>query len=280
MRVAAYYWEFPQPPSEVYCPATPQAAITIALAVLCAAVFVVGLVTWRRTGTPLLLMASLGGAVASVNEPVMDILARVWFYDGGGQWTAFTTYGRPIPIWLPMAYFAFFGAAPYFMARYLRKGFLGGSDSFPWWRAAAVPVGLNLLLEMPLLQSGLYIYYGYQPYTVLGLPLYWCLINGLAVMLDCAIMLRLGHLFTGPRVLLYLLVPVFTQLTAGAVGVPIYALGNAGVTGPGLWLAGAATFGLGIACFHLVGRITRDPSLLTRRGGSPALGAAILAARS
>jgi len=243
-------YEFPQPPVDMPVPATPQAVITIVLAVVCAAVLVVGLVLWRRTGSPLMLMAALGGTLASVNEPVMDILARVWFADAGGQWSAFTTYGRPIPIWLPMAYFAFFGAAPYFLAMFLR----GRADMRRWWIAVSVPAVLNILLETPLLVAGLYVYYGYQPFTLLGFPLYWCFINGLAVMLDCAIILRFGHLFTGARVLGYLLIPVFTQLTAGAIGVPIYPLANAGVTGPVLWLAACVTFVLGFTACRLLGR--------------------------
>jgi hypothetical protein len=60
----------------------------------------------------------------------------------------------------------------------------------------------------------------------------------------------------------------------------VYALGSAGVTGPAMWLAGAVTFALGIACVQLVGRITRDPGLLTRPGGAPAKGAEVLAGRA
>ncbi len=269
MTQSDYLSNFTQPPVDMVCPHTAQLVITAILGVLSVAVAVFSIVEWRRTGQPTMLATSIGGLLASFNEPIMDIVGRVWFADGGQQWTAFQTFGRPVAVWVPMAYFVFFGAFPYLMARYFQ---IRGAGPRQYWAAVAVPVVLNTALEVPLLQRGVYVYYGNQPFAVLGFPVFWTVINTLGVVLTCTLILVYRRYLTGARVWVLAVVPVATQLGAAAIGLPIFSVGNTTAPTAVLWLAATVPFVLGFIGFRLLGQVIAHAVAVPRTFADDRLG--------
>jgi hypothetical protein len=240
---------FPQPPVDtLVMPAGPQQVITIILAVLVTAIVVAALRDWRRSHSPVYLLLIVGGTLAAANEPIVDVLG-LCFHPAIAGWTAFETYGRPIPAWALLAYPMFFGGLSCLVIMALRRG----ATRKNFWLGVTAIFVVDLVLELPLLAADVYVYYGYQPFKLLGLfPVHWLLINGLGVLLIAAPVVKFPRFFKGPRSLVLVILPALGQFAAAAIAIPIFSLLNTNAPAVFLWAADAATMALGFVCFNAV----------------------------
>jgi hypothetical protein len=94
------------------------------------------------------------------------------------------------------------------------------------WCGIAVFGVLNVLLEIPMLRAGLYVYYGYQPFAIGGFPLSWLVINSLGSLFGAVVVVRLAWFFTGARQLLLVLVPFATYMASWVLAMPHFAITN------------------------------------------------------
>jgi hypothetical protein len=240
---------FPQPPVDtLVMPAGPQRVITIILGVLVTGLVVAALRDWRRSHSPVYLLLIIGGTLAAANEPIVDVLG-LCFHPAIAGWTAFETYGRPIPAWAVLAYPMFFGGLSCLVIMFLRHG----ATRKNFWLGVTAIFIVDLVLELPLLNADVYVYYGYQPFKVLGLfPIHWLLINGLGVLLIAAPVVKWPRFFRGPRSLFLLILPPLGQFAAAAIAIPVFSLLNTHAPEIFLWVADAATMALGLCCFNAV----------------------------
>ncbi|WAJ43397.1 hypothetical protein OK015_19570 [Mycobacterium sp. Aquia_216] len=209
-----------QPPWEMTTPTIAQAIITAILAVVVAAFVVVALVDWRRSGSPAFLLTLVGGYICSFNEATVDVLGHCFFpLDGVLGYAAF---GRGVPVWVVLAYVVFFGGLSYLMALAFRRG----ASHRAMCCGIAVFGVLNVLLELPMLGSGLYVYYGDQPFAIGGFPLSWLVINSLGSLFGAVVIVRLSWLFTGARQLLLIFVPFATYMASWVPAMPHFAITN------------------------------------------------------
>jgi hypothetical protein len=173
----------PPPPYDMIMPATPQLAFTVLWGVVCAGLLGYGLLRLARHRDPLLLALLGGGAICYYAEPMVDVLGLLW-HPTIGQWVAIDTF-RAAPWWGVFVYAICFGGLPYFMLADFRRNGLTRRRAWTW-------IGLFWLLdvavEIPILASGLYDYYGEPPMEVFGLPLYWLFMN-IAGPLETAVLL-------------------------------------------------------------------------------------------
>lgn len=168
----------------------------------------------RRDPLGLLLMA--GGALAVLQEPVVDVLGYVWVRS---DLTVFTTFGRPMPVWAVLAYSIFWGFQPYAWWVLADRGL--SRPLFRWMVVACFAV--NLVIEWPILATGIYTYYGDQPFEILGFPLHWLFVNGVGVIATATVVVANRRWFTGWRVLMVVLVPpVATPGMSLASGLPVF----------------------------------------------------------
>jgi hypothetical protein len=194
----------------------PQEIITIALAAVVAGFVVAALVSWYRIKQPTFLLLLGGGYICSFNEPLIDFLCHCFFPADG--WTGHTVFNRSIPIWVILAYVVFYGGLTYLLS----VAFKNGVTRRTLWIAIGVWAALNLAMEIPLLQSNLYVYYGDQPFVVGGFPLSQLVFNAFGSLLGAVTITRLSWLFTGARRLLLLVVPFVTFMSSWAVGMPLF----------------------------------------------------------
>jgi hypothetical protein len=209
-----------QPPWEMRTPATAQTVITSILAVVLAGFIVAALLHWRRSGKPDFLLMLLGGFVCSFNEESADVMGHCFFPKDG--WIVHQFYGRGIPLWVVLAYVIFFGGLPYLMTSAFRRGVTHRT----MWTAIGIFWVLNTVLEMPVLSTNLYLYYGDQPFEVGGFPLSWLVINSLGALFGAVVLTRLSWFFTGARQLLILLVPFATYMSSWVLAMPHFAITN------------------------------------------------------
>ncbi len=238
-----------QPPTEMTTPATAQTVITVILAIVVAGFVGAAIRDWRRTGRPVFLLMLAGGLVCSFNEATVDVLGHCFFPSDG--WIVYTAFDRSIPLWVVLAYVVFFGGLSYLMA----AAFTRGVDRRTMWTGIGVFGVLNVALEFPMLASGLYVYYGNQPFEVGGFPISWLVINSLGSLLGAVVIARLGWFFTGARQLLIILVPFVTYMASWVLAMPHFAITNTAAPGPIRMLAAGASLILGVIAIDILIRV-------------------------
>lgn len=222
-----------EPPWAMTTPGTAQAIITAILAVVVTAFVVAALADWRRSGSPAFLLVLVGGYVCSFNEATVDVLGHCFFPVDGV--IAYTAFGRGIPAWVVLAYVVFFGGLSYLMALAFKRGV----SRRTMWCGIAIFGVLNVVLELPMLGAGLYVYYGDQPFTVGGFPVSWLVINSLGSLFGAVVVTRLSWFFTGPRQVLLVFVPFATYMASWVLAMPHFAVTNTDAP-TGVRLAAAA----------------------------------------
>jgi len=209
-----------EPPTSMATPAAAHRIVLVIVGVVAATMLVAAAYHWRRTGSPAFLLVLAGGYVCSFNEALVDVLGHCYFPADG--LIAYTTFGRAVPIWVVLAYVVFFGGLTYLQVLWLRSG----ASHRAMWAAVGIFWVLNLLLEMPILASGLYVYYGDQPLEIGGFPIIWLVINSLGSLFAAVVITRLSWFFTGVRQLLLVLVPFATYMASWVVTMPHFAITN------------------------------------------------------
>ncbi len=128
----------------------------------------------------------------------------------------------------------------------LSAAFKTGVTRRALWISIGIWAALNLAMEIPLLQSNLYVYYGDQPFVVGGFPLSQLVFNAFGSLLGAVVITRLSWLFTGPRQLLLLVVPFVTFMSSWAVGMPLFLTLGTDATHGLRMLAAAMSASLGL----------------------------------
>ncbi|GLC99374.1 hypothetical protein Mkiyose1088_12410 [Mycobacterium kiyosense] len=110
-------------------------------------------------------------------------------------------------------------------------------------------------MEIPLLQSKLYLYYGDQPFMVGGFPLSQLVFNAFGSLLGAVVVTRLSWLFTGARRLLLLVVPFATFMSSWVVGMPFFLILGTDAAHGVRTVAAAVSMALGLYGIDLLIRL-------------------------
>jgi hypothetical protein len=218
----------PAPPFDAYYGATASNIATAILFTITAIWVVVGLLDYRRTKSPVMLILAMSGFLCDFVEPYLDVM-------GGCLWatspdlTLFTILGRPMSLFSLSAW-AGFGASmtciPYLM---IRKTIQERKPTSWLWLtfiiAGLVDVGFE---EIMLNMHGLYVYYGNQPLIVLTkFPWYYTTLNGGGLFLAAALAYRYrAHLPGWKSLLILLLVPMCEGANYGFTAMPAWIVVN------------------------------------------------------
>jgi hypothetical protein len=209
----------PLPPVDAVLSAAQQNVLLwqmrIVVLVLAAAV-AYGIQDWRTTKSPVFLLLVLGGGLAVPFEPFNDILGGCW-HPIIGQEPVFELMGRPMPLWVVMIYFAYYGVQAAVTYRILRSGIKARS----MWLLFIVPVLVDIALEVVLMRWDLYYYYGNQPLVFFKFPLYWAVGNSAVVFMAAVVaVFAEPHLTAGKRLAMALIVPLSDAAFAPLVVFP------------------------------------------------------------
>jgi hypothetical protein len=238
-------------PTGMHTPETAHHIIFAIVAVSLAGLFVYSFFEWRRTGKPLMTLLILGGALCCLNESLVDILGRCYFPTDG--WMGQTLLGRSVPVWVDITYAIFFGAFPYFLYLLLKRG----TSRRAMWLAIVTFWVANMILELPLLGSNLYVYYGVQPFKVGGFPLFWLTINVLGALSAAVVVTCTERFLTGPRLLLVVLVPFACYMASWVVDMPGFWALNSNASNAVKWAAVGLSVALGVLAIDTLIRIGR-----------------------
>jgi hypothetical protein len=238
---------------KMHTPQTAHTIIFVIVSVALACLLAGSLWEWRRTGRPTMTLLILGGGFCCLNESLVDLLGRCYFPTHGGVMGQ-TLLGRTVPVWVDIAYAIFFGAFPYFLALLLQRG----TSRRSMWMAIGAFWVANSILELPLLSTNLYVYYGEQPFKVAHFPLVWLTINVLGAFLAAVVAVRGAAFFQGRRRLLLLLVPFACYMASWVVDMPAFWALNSNVATWVKWCGVGAAIVLGVLAIDALIRLGRS----------------------
>lgn len=239
----------PQPPMDLPIDKQAELVITSSLAVIAVLGVCYALYHWARSGRPVMLLLFFAGGLMMVFEPLVDTVGACWF--SKDSWIAFEAWGRPLPVWLCLAYFFYFGIASSMFWLALKRGM---SSTQIWISLFSAMIG-DLLFESALLTVDPYTYYGNQPMLLPnGFPLWWMTVNATIPMVLGAIVYKFDDFFRGLRALT--IIPLGLAVSSAvnsAVGWPSWTVINTDFGWVATQLGGVLSF---VFCFCIVKLIT------------------------
>jgi hypothetical protein len=207
--------DLPVPPYHLGLNTTMQTVATVVLwgGTIALLAYAYRLARQERSPFPLLLVLAV--AAGSLIEPLYDIAYHLFWLDNGRQWTLFTAFGLPQPVWVMPAYVMVFALPALLLYRRLKAG-------APVSLALTYGVVLSFTTAMFEIIAGkvdLYTYYGHAPVRVLGYPLWIGFMEGGQIASYAVLAAVLRHQATRPAhgVALFVLFPAnFAWATLGA----------------------------------------------------------------
>lgn len=244
----------PQPPLDMVVDKTAEMGITIALAGIVAVALVLSFIDWFRTGRTLVLLLMISGGAIMIFEPMVDTVGACWF--PSNSWTAFSAWGRPMPVWLCLAYFFYFGIATSAIWKGLQRGLTRRQI---WLVFCAAMLG-DLIFETVLLTMNPYVYYGHQPLVLGKFPLGWMAVNAAIPLVLAALIYRFDSYFRGWRTLAVIPLALTTSAAVNAaVGWPSWLVVNTDVGWALTQVGGLATFAAAGAGVKLLADAVASP---------------------
>ena len=226
-----------EPPRELIMPADLQHGSLVFSGVVFAIVIALALWQVLVKRQPLLLFCVIGGMASVFVEPLCDVIGMI-YHPEIGQITAYEALGRKIPwhvVLLLSWYYAAFAcllAGP-IGAKMTRAGF---------WKLFFGLVVFSTILEISPTQGGLWKYYGTQPFTISGMPLWWFVANAVSALAGGTLASIATRGSTGwGRWQVAFLMPVGIAGAHLGVALPTYIAMSLGLSGLCIQLAGVVT---------------------------------------
>jgi hypothetical protein len=251
---AAFNSTLPQPPTHLQMPKAAETVFTIGGAVPLVIVLLIAL-RQLRAGRPLLLCCLFGGLAASLFEPFVDVLGMVYLTEHGSIHT-FTLLGRTMPLFVPVIYPWYIGGFAYLTAQALQRGVTRRQFLGLW----AVFVLTNFALEAPGLLTGVYTYYGKQPFNLWGHPMWWGAANAFTAIAGGAAVFGFTKLFPAggwATVGVIPLIFIAEGLSNAGTGFPMYAMLHDNRGWGWEYPAALLTVGLIVYCVWLIGTVAQ-----------------------
>jgi hypothetical protein len=161
-----------------------------------------------------LLLACLGSMLAVFNEPIFDLLGKI-YYPANNSPTYFTAFDRPIPAFLLAGYMPFVGVLPFVLAEKIRDGVS---------RRALCLFAFGSFLGVVLVESlgtgtDSWVYYGEAPMKWLGVAPQMAAVPLVAAAL---LLVLTPHLRGAQRLALVFVGPVSLAAVYAGAGWPMY----------------------------------------------------------
>lgn len=216
----------------------------------------------ERSWFPVILVLAV--AVGSLIEPLYDIAYHLLWYVPG-QWTLFTSFDIPQPVWVMPAY-VFVFAAP---VLYLYPRFERGAMRREVFGFAGLTAVTTAMFETAAINLGLYTYYGHHAFRFLSYPL-WIGVMEAAQITGFAVLAAAFHsrIRNGASVLgLFVLYPAHFAFALLGAGFPaLIAINNANSSTGVIWTTTALSIVFAVGALSLVSEL-----LVTREQGSARL---------
>jgi len=247
------------PPVDMPVPLHEQTQITITMAVLCLITVAVTIWLSPRQTRMVNLMVIVAGAAGVLLEPIADTLLHIW-HPVIGQWTAITTFGHSVPVWVPLAFGFNFGGQGVLMLTAMRRR---ARPRVIWLLCLGFAI-TDLMTELPGLFQHMFIYYGTQPltwYPWMPQPLYLPVANTL-ITIGAAAGAYMGERFLAARRRPWVVPPLsLCCMMSGLLwyGWPVAITLNGDFSTGVRWASGFVSIGVSLLGIWLLTKILHPP---------------------
>ncbi len=244
-----------EPPRELEMPGGAEVLFSIFGGLLLVFCLAVGFTNVRKDRDWLLLLFLLGGALASLLEPAIDVLGLMYIHEEGAT-QAFAFLDRAMPIFVPISYAGYIGGCAYLSYRYLKNGITVERVMKQW----ALFVLFNIAFETPAVLLDVYTYYGPQPLSPWGFPFWYAFINPVGSIVAGAMFVHLEkRIDRGPRTALApLLVPITHGSAYASAALPMWiTLNEPDIAHGWRYVAAAGTLALVLTVLYLFATLLR-----------------------
>jgi len=169
------------PPADVVMPATAQDVMTAIVGAVVGLALLWGLKRSFRDADHRLLVCVLAGFTAVALEAFALYLIK-GSYPAVGIYALYQGFGKSIPVFMGLAYSAFFGLSTYIFLLQAKEGLSAAA----YWTNYAVIVIAAAAVELVGINLGLWFYYDDQPFVVAGFPLAYAFENTCLAMIFAA----------------------------------------------------------------------------------------------
>jgi hypothetical protein len=201
-------------------PAAQQQSLLTVACVLAA--FSLGYAIWfswrERSAFPIFLF--IGAGFSLIYEPMGDMLTKV-AYPPVDQVSLFTSFGRPIPLWMLPNYVFFFCVPVLLLLQFVVRP---GVTTRKWWLTYFGLVIFVTVFEQPGIANDSWRYYGtHEAWSINSYPFWVGFVNAQSLFAIAAGVHLLRHfvLPKGASVLLVFLVPILFVGSHVAVSMPV-----------------------------------------------------------
>lgn len=183
------------------------------------------------------------GILAFFNEGNLEVLVHVT-QPANGQYPMFWNYGMPMPLGLGIGYWGIFTLTSYVAYRFLKNG-LTIKGFWKLWVGIAISC---LIMEIPGVASGAYVYRGEQLLRIGGYPVYNLWINATGWLFSGILIMVFEPILKGwKRLALSLLPGAAFAMSWGVIEIPIVcALNIHNMPLWSMWVLWFVSFGLSI----------------------------------
>jgi hypothetical protein len=204
---------------------------------------------WRAR-SPILLLILAGGALCYLQEPIVDHLGAVWYPSINQVPVIFHAFNCFIPLWVLPGYGMFVGA----LSVVLYRKMIAGITVKQLWTFNFIIWAADIMLELPGLNLGTYVYFGHPAMMFFNFPMTWAMSNTCIDMIAVAILVGYKEFFTGWRMLLIPVVVTMANGAAqGATEYPVFLALNSNASYPEKLFAALCTLGMSLLVVHLIG---------------------------
>lgn len=224
-----------------------------------ASVWVVLLVPWcvkrALSGDVIPLLVAVGGAIASVAEPMADSLVHLW-WSRAAPGPAFVGFARRVPYFIPPAYVAGYALFGYFA--YLRLARRPSvKEVFLLWGLGMI---VFAVFEQPGVVPRVYEYAGRQPMEVYKYPLYNAWLNSTAILCIGFALVKLVPVLRSYGRAAVIFIPVSGMLFSwSVVAWPVYMALNWRMASALMWLLAGLSLLLAILTVRGIAEFVRMP---------------------
>lgn len=170
-------YDFENPPLTMAVPVGAESTACGVLLGLLAVALLIILLRARKGEKGIALLCVVAGALAVISDAQFNVLTLRWF-PAIDSTVLYVSSGRAVPVFWLLFQAVFVGAGCAWLITGKRAATATQCDA---WSAVWLLTVLRLLLEIGGVRLGLWSYYGWQPFSVFGVPLWMPIMSAVAV---------------------------------------------------------------------------------------------------
>ncbi|QHS10296.1 hypothetical protein [Sinimarinibacterium sp. NLF-5-8] len=148
---------------------TTQSVLTFGSYGVWIVVLLIAIKMGRQQKTPFYVFIIFASAFGAIFEPLYDEGMMLYFYSID-QWTIYTSFGTPQPVWTLSGYVTLYGANAIFICDRIRKG-MSRNSLYVWALLTYICSCMFEMYGINGIEGGAYEYYGPHAFRIFNYPL-------------------------------------------------------------------------------------------------------------